>query len=1108
MSPSTGVLFLLSGISLSALVRGLSCQRPANVWLSLAGISGFSVVLIGMIFTLGYTLSKPLLYGAKTIPMALTTAFSFIFLGGGLTTAAILHNPVSGRWFRTLNDMSIARQLRLALGLILALVLFLGLLAWKQTDLLRMQTKAMYDHPLQVQNAVGDFEIDVLIMHGGMRILLLAESDQEFATVLQDIDAHKADAFQKLEILRNHNLGPPDDVTTLYKNFVKWNSIREETIRLWREGKIKEAAARTKSSGVGGVQLDVLRDHLRKINVFARNKADQLYREAGEHANNLKRQLTVAITFIVLLSLLASYVLLRGIIGPLARLTAAADQFRQGERKVRSGYVSANELGALSAAFNLMADTIETEEDIKENTAQIAGVMLRETELPTFCRELLKKLLQHTGSQIGAVYLLNPQKTEFEPFESIGLAAGGHASFSSTEPEGEFGAALASGQIQHITDIPEDTRFTFAAVGGDFKPREIITIPLLSDHETTAVLSLASLRSYNAGAIRLVKDVLGILTARMNGVLAYRQIQELAQRLDHQNRELELQRRELVAQTEKLQAQSEELQAQTQELQAQTQELERQRLQVEEADRLKSEFLANMSHELRTPLNSVLALTQLMIARGTGKDAAQETEYLQVIDRNGRHLLHLINDILDIARIESGRVQLTLTSIDPGETCARVLGTVRPLAAERGLELKADYGDLPRIFTDEDKLQQILINLLSNAIKFTEQGEIRLEAAVDSDQVCFTVRDTGVGIAPEFLPHIFDKFRQADGSSTRRFEGTGLGLAICRSLAKFLGGEITVVSEVGRGSTFTLTLPQTCPELKEVDDEPANRTFSDAAPSQPQPTPSAKRREPPLILVVEGNPVAALQVRTVFEELGYAVKAAPSGIEALAAIPEVRPDLIVLDLMLPDVDGFQVLEQIRAMPATATIPVLVLTARELTPEDRNRLAHHHIRHFAQKGSLNRDELAACVRRLLGRAAATVVPHPAPAPQPPVSRRPGGPILVVEDNRDNLLVITAVLDEAGYQYVTAADGPTAVARAREELPALIIMDMQLPGLGGLEAAKEIKADPHLKGSPVVALTAMAMRGDREEILAAGLDDYLAKPFDPEELIQLVRRWLGS
>ena len=216
---------------------------------------------------------------------------------------------------------------------------------------------------------------------------------------------------------------------------------------------------------------------------------------------------------------------------------------------------------------------------------------------------------------------------------------------------------------------------------------------------------------------------------------------------------------------------------------------------------------------------------------------------------------------------------------------------------------------------------------------------------------------------------------------------------------------------------------------------------------------------------------------------------------------------IILDLMMPEVDGFQVLEQLRARPATATIPVLVLTARELTPEDRARLAHHHIRQLVQKGSLNREELAACVRRLLGIPGVRHSPTAGARLPPSVSRRPGGPILVVEDNRDNLLVITAILEEAGYKYVTATDGQKALALARETLPALILMDMQLPGVGGLEAARQIKADPLLAGTPIVALTAMAMRGDREEILAAGLDDYLAKPFEPQELMQLVRRWLG-
>ena len=211
--------------------------------------------------------------------------------------------------------------------------------------------------------------------------------------------------------------------------------------------------------------------------------------------------------------------------------------------------------------------------------------------------------------------------------------------------------------------------------------------------------------------------------------------------------------------------------------------------------------------------------------------------------------------------------------------------------------------------------------------------------------------------------------------------------------------------------------------------------------------------------------------------------------------------------MMPEVDGFQVLEQIRAVPHTAAIPVLVLTAMELTPEDRARLVDNQVQQFVQKGSLNREELLACVRRFLMVPVASFPPPESPTLQHPVARRVGGPILVVEDNRDNLLVITAVLAEAGYKYITATDGQKALTLARETPPALILMDMQLPGLAGLEAARQIKADPLLAATPIVALTAMAMRGDREEILAAGLDDYLAKPFEPQELMELVRRWLG-
>ena len=256
-----------------------------------------------------------------------------------------------------------------------------------------------------------------------------------------------------------------------------------------------------------------------------------------------------------------------------------------------------------------------------------------------------------------------------------------------------------------------------------------------------------------------------------------------------------------------LAASNRELQSQAAELKAQTAELEEQRVRVVEADRLKSEFLSNMSHELRTPLNSILALSQLMISKGTGVDQETESEYLGVIERNGRHLLNLINDILDLSKIESGRMELEFSRFGSREIVDRVMDTIAPLAAEKGLKVRLDTEQATEIYSDSARVYQVVLNLASNAVKFTDQGEISLSIKTEPGELQYEVRDTGIGIDPDKLSGIFDRFNQVDGSSSRRYDGTGLGLAICRKLADLLGGGIKVQSRPGLGSTFVLSLP-------------------------------------------------------------------------------------------------------------------------------------------------------------------------------------------------------------------------------------------------------------------------------------------------------------
>ncbi len=552
---------------------------------------------------------------------------------------------------------------------------------------------------------------------------------------------------------------------------------------------------------------------------------------------------------------------------------------------------------------------------------------------------------------------------------------------------------------------------------------------------------------------------------------------------------------EMEVQNEELQEQSEELQTTAEELRKQAEELEEQKRQVEEADRLKSEFLSNMSHELRTPLNSVLALSQLMLARGPGKEPGKDAEHLELIERSGKELLALINDILDLSKIESGQVELEVSKFDPGGTLTGVVDSLRSLAEEKGIKFEAVFGEVPRISSDETRVRQILLNLVGNAIKFTSSGSVTVKLALVGGQVSFKVTDTGIGISEADLAHIFDEFRQADGSTTRRYGGTGLGLAICRKLTAILGGTLTARSEPGQGSTFIASFPL-------VLEQGASQEF----PITPAKPARSVRRRPakagggrsPCVLVIEDNEAATLQVRSLLEDGGYRVLTAKDGAEAFKTLAESLPDLIILDLMMPGINGFEVLERLRSEERTELVPVIVLTAKELSREEHARLKRNEIDELVQKGGLNREELLARVRDILD-------PPPPPASRDPQQKKssPGAPrlakiALIVEDNPASMAVTRAILEEVGCAFVTAENGAAAVAVAKKSRPGLILMDIQLPGMNGMEAARRIKADPDLAGVRIVALTAKAMKGDRKTILASGIDAYISKPIDPELL----------
>ena len=993
-----------------------------------------------------------------------------------------------------LRNLKIGTQLRLGFGAMLALVIALGALAWVQSDLLWKDTKDLYDHPLQVRRAVGALEADILVMHRGMKDLCLAETDLERQGALQEMAAREADAHRQFQALFDRYLGPRGDVDEAYKAFAQWKAIREETRRLLQEGKTAEAAARTRAGGVGGNQANVLLDHVRTISSFSHAKADEFYLSATRRNESLGRQLGLGVGFVLLLALGVAYLLLKGIRDPLQELTAVAGQFRQGKLEARVRYASASEFGTLAVAFNALADAVQAELTFRQRVAEVNAVMLHELETGEFRQQLLEALMRATGSEVGAIYVLDEPHAAYQHLESIGLGRAARVSFSAAEREGELGAALTSGKLQHLAEIPEDTRFTFVTVSGDFRPRAILTLPLRSGTETPAMISLASVRGYDPAAVRLAEELLAPLCTWMISMLANRKLKALTATLEQQNSELEAQTRELTMQAD--------------ELGEQNAELEQQKRELDQANRLKTSFLSNMSHELRTPLNSVIALSGVLGRRLAKSIPAQEHGYLEVIERNGKHLLSLINDILDLARIEAGREEFTCETFSVRDLAAELVAMLEHQAGEKQIVLASTVpDDLPLVQSDRAKCRHVLQNLLSNAVKFTDAGRVEISARATASALCISVTDTGIGIAADRLELIFEEFRQADESTARKYGGTGLGLAIARKYAGLLQGRLEVKSTPGQGSTFTLTLPLA------VDAAAGTHARSRAhagARSAPISRGAGQR-----ILLVDDNEPAIVQLCDVLAGQGYEVRAAHSGREAIAQMEAWLPDAVILDLMMPGVDGFEVLRIMRGAERTAGVPVLILTAKHVTKEELSFLKGNHIHQLIQKGDVDRAELLTAVAAMVPPRPVSDAPAAASLPAPSARRRvplrprrPGKPlVLVVEDNPDNLMTARAVLEDQ-YDVVEAMDGKAGVAQALAHRPDLVLMDISLPVMDGIRALGALRAEESLGYLPVIALTASAMKGNREEILAHGFDGYVAKPIDAQVLLQAIKGVLDA
>jgi CheY-like chemotaxis protein len=911
----------------------------------------------------------------------------------------------------------------------------------------------------------------------------------------------------------------------------------------------------------------------------------------------------------------------------------------------------------------------ETQIWLRSGQMAMAERIQGEQRLEALGAGALDLLARYLDAQAGALYLARA-----DGLERVAAHAAPRDGDLLRPGDGLLGQAVRDRRALHVRDVPAGYLPVSSALG-HARATELLIAPALVDGVVQAVVELAFFRRVRPDEAELLDRVSESLGAAVRGSKDRTRLEELLQETQRQAEELQTQQEELRVSNEELEEQSRVLKESQARLESQQAELEQINTQLEEqtqlleaqkedlaqaqavltdraeelerANQYKSEFLANMSHELRTPLNSSLILAKLLADNKDGNLSDEQVRFAQTIFSAGRDLLDLINDILDLSRIEAGRMELSPEPVGIAATVDGLVESLTPMAAQKGLAFTAavEPGTPERIETDPQRLGQILKNLLSNAIKFTEAGGVSLRAsAAGSGQIAFVVRDTGIGIPAHQQAIIFEAFRQADGSTHRKYGGTGLGLSISRDLARLLGGDVALSSTPGSGSAFTLTLPVVhapqavarpapvaeaphvpvrthppAPARPGVDDDRdhlkadarrilvieddvafagilrdlahelgfeciVTHTAGDGIAAAAAYRPSAivldmnlpdrsglgvldrlkhdaRTRHVPVhvvsvadyrrqalergaigyalkpvqrdelveafrrmdakvtqggrrVLVVEDDARQRESVQQLLQSDGVQIEAVATASDALARLRDVTFDCMVMDLNLPDMSGYDLLERMAEQDEVPFPPVIVYTGRVLTRDEEQGLRRFS-RSIIVKDARSPERLLDEVTLFLHQVESTL----------PVERQrmlkaarhrekalEGRRILVVEDDARNIFALSNVLEPKGASVEIARNGREAIeALERSGAPGgavidLVLMDIMMPEMDGHAAMREIRKRPQWARLPIIALTAKAMKDDQERCLAAGASDYIAKPLDVEQLLSLIRVWM--
>ncbi len=841
---------------------------------------------------------------------------------------------------------------------------------------------------------------------------------------------------------------------------------------------------------------------------------------------------------------------------------------------------SSDEIGDVANSFNIMTDSLQQQINreqelawLNSNIAEITTSLTGINDLETLAQTFLSKAVPLVESSHAVFYVKDieidddDEETRFKLLASYAFKE--RKSFSNTIRLGEglIGQAALEKSPIILTNVPSDYVRISSGLG-EASPLNLYVLPIVFEGDVKAVIEIASFKSYSKTQQDFLEELMNGLGIIIESVVGRIRLAKLLEESQTLMEEIQAQSEELQAQQEELRATNEELEEQTQalrqseeKLQVQQEELEQTNADLEEkaknladqnkrfeqtnkeveaaraeleekakqlalSSKYKSEFLANMSHELRTPLNSLLILSKLLSDNTEGNLSTKQVEYSKTIYSAGNDLLALINDILDLAKIESGKMEVNPSKITIDDLADYVERSFRPVANEKGLQfsINVEKGLPPFLYNDEQKIQQVLRNLLSNAFKFTREGVIKLDIFSylednSNPAFSFSVIDSGIGIPTEKQQLIFEAFQQADGTTNRKYGGTGLGLSISREIAALLGGKIVLQSEEGKGSTFTFTVGDFQHEidLQNAINEVAVSTEKPISIQTNSIETSVVFKETPSvdenshikrILIIDDD---LLQRNTLMEFIGnmdVIIKAVSSGYEAIEELKVNSFDFLILDLGLRDTNGFDLLEKIKNSHHHEDVKVLVYTGRDLSSKEEiflNKYVHRIIIKDEHSPQRLKEEISLLLN--CSESMNEIPEMPSTSSVKDQTGLLGKKILLVDDDVRNVYAISSILEMYGMNVTFAENGIEGIEVLQQQPDTdLVLMDIMMPEMDGYDAIKKIRENIQYSSLPIIALTAKAMKEDREKCMEVGASDYIVKPINPDQLISLIKVWL--